>query len=64
MIVGTKVGTVKSRMNRSRTRLAELLHIEDEDDLGSGPALTAALTAPSTRGAGMERASQVMPGLI
>jgi RNA polymerase sigma-70 factor (ECF subfamily) len=31
-ICETKVGTIKSRMNRARLRLAELLHVADEND--------------------------------
>jgi RNA polymerase sigma-70 factor (ECF subfamily) len=42
-IVGTNVGTVKSRVNRARSRLAELLHIESKDDLGSDRTVRAAL---------------------
>ena len=42
-IVGTNVGTVKSRVNRARSRLAELLHIESKDDLGSDRIVRAAL---------------------
>lgn len=42
-IVGTNVGTVKSRMNRARARLAELLHVMDEDDLGATPLIRAAI---------------------
>jgi RNA polymerase sigma-70 factor (ECF subfamily) len=34
-IVGTNVGTVKSRVNRARSHLAELLYIQSKDDLGS-----------------------------
>lgn len=30
-ICGCAVGTIKSRVNRARTRLAELLHIDDQD---------------------------------
>ena len=32
-ICGTNVGTIKSRVNRARTRLAELMFISNEDDL-------------------------------
>ena len=34
MICGCAVGTIKSRVNRARTRLAELLAIESIEDLG------------------------------
>jgi RNA polymerase sigma-70 factor (ECF subfamily) len=43
-ICGTVVGTIKSRMNRARTRLAELLHVVDEDDLGTDRVIRASLT--------------------
>ncbi len=44
-ICGTKVGTVKSRMNRARARLAELMHIHDEDDFGADRVIRAAFAA-------------------
>ncbi len=47
-ICGVRVGTVKSRMNRARARLAELLHIETEDDLGTDRVIRAALTVEGT----------------
>jgi RNA polymerase sigma-70 factor (ECF subfamily) len=33
-ICGCAVGTIKSRVNRARNRLAELMSIDDLDDLG------------------------------
>ena len=33
-ICGTNLGTIKSRVNRARTRLAEKLDLEPEEDLG------------------------------
>jgi RNA polymerase sigma-70 factor (ECF subfamily) len=54
-IVGTNVGTVKSRMNRARARLAELLHIHNEDDLGADRIIRAALTVEGTRPGVMQR---------
>jgi RNA polymerase sigma-70 factor (ECF subfamily) len=33
-ICGCAVGTIKSRVNRARTRLAELLSVESADDFG------------------------------
>jgi RNA polymerase sigma-70 factor (ECF subfamily) len=31
---GARIGTIKSRVNRARTRLADLLGIENPDDFG------------------------------
>ena len=43
-ICGCAVGTIKSRVNRARTRLAELLHIENANDFGPDRATRAVLT--------------------
>jgi RNA polymerase sigma-70 factor (ECF subfamily) len=43
-ICGTKVGTIKSRTNRARARLADLLDFRDED-FGTDRVLRAALTS-------------------
>lgn len=37
------VGTIKSRTNRARTRLAELMSIEQLEDIGPSPSIQAAL---------------------
>ena len=42
-ICGCVLGTVKSRVNRARTRLADLLSFESEDDLGPDKIILAAL---------------------
>jgi RNA polymerase sigma-70 factor (ECF subfamily) len=44
-ICGCAVGTIKSRVNRARTRLAELLSIDDFDDFGPDQSTRAVLTA-------------------
>jgi RNA polymerase sigma-70 factor, ECF subfamily len=43
-ICGCAVGTIKSRVNRARTRLAELMAIESLDDFGPDRATRAVLT--------------------
>ena len=53
-ICGTKVGTIKSRMNRARLRLAELLHVADESDLRTKRMNRTGLTAETTRRGSME----------
>ena len=42
-ICGCAVGTIKSRVNRARKRLAELMHLVDTDDLGTDGLTAAAL---------------------
>ncbi len=48
-IVGANIGTVKSRMNCARLRLAELMHLQGEDDLGTDGVMRAALVSASAR---------------
>lgn len=43
VMCGCAVGTVKSRTNRARKRLAELMHIDDEDQLEMTDAATLAV---------------------
>ena len=42
-ICGTNIGTIKSRVNRARARLAELLALDAAEDLGPDRLITAAL---------------------
>ena len=44
-ICATRVGTIKSRINRARRRLAELLSVEDIEDIGVDTITRAALHA-------------------
>jgi RNA polymerase sigma-70 factor (ECF subfamily) len=44
-ICGCAVGTIKSRVNRARTRLAELMSIESVDDFGPDHELKAVLSS-------------------
>jgi RNA polymerase sigma-70 factor (ECF subfamily) len=43
------VGTIKSRVNRARTRLAELLAIDSADDFGPDRPTRAIMTATGRR---------------
>ena len=42
---GVAIGTIKSRANRARVRLAELLELDDEDGLGMTDEATMAVLA-------------------
>jgi RNA polymerase sigma-70 factor, ECF subfamily len=44
-ITGAQLGTIKSRVNRARTRLAELMNVNDPDDLGPDRLVQAVLHA-------------------
>ena len=46
VICGTNVGTIKSRVNRARTRLAELLYLKEADDFGPDRSVQAVLSQP------------------
>src|ERR687889_2291373 len=46
-ICGCAVGTIKSRVNRARSRLASLLAVDDVEDLGADRITRAALQAAS-----------------
>jgi len=46
-ICGVAVGTIKSRLNRARVRLADLLGIHDASDLGMGSVSEAVVKAPT-----------------
>jgi RNA polymerase sigma-70 factor, ECF subfamily len=48
-ICGVAVGTIKSRVNRARRRLAELLEIEDALELGADRVVLAALQAEGVK---------------
>lgn len=50
VICGVAVGTIKSRVNRARARLAELLHLNEAGDFGPEPEVKAALMSKSTTG--------------
>jgi RNA polymerase sigma-70 factor (ECF subfamily) len=45
-ITGAQLGTIKSRVNRARTRLAELMQLDDPEDLGPDRLVRAVLHAP------------------
>jgi RNA polymerase sigma-70 factor, ECF subfamily len=42
-ICGTAVGTIKSRVNRARNRLAELMGVSDAEDIGADRVIKAAM---------------------
>ena len=46
-IMGVAVGTVKSRVNRARGRLAALLAVETDGDVGPDPIVKAVLAGPA-----------------
>lgn len=50
VICGVAVGTIKSRVNRARARLAELLQLNEAAEFGPEPEVRAALMVKSTTG--------------
>jgi RNA polymerase sigma-70 factor (ECF subfamily) len=47
VICGVAVGTIKSRVNRARVKLGELLHLKEAADFGPEPEVKAALMVKS-----------------
>lgn len=47
-ICGCAVGTIKSRVNRARNRLAQLMHIDNANDFGADQATRAVLAGNGT----------------
>lgn len=54
-VMGVAIGTVKSRVNRGRAKLAELLGIHSADDLGPGRETRAALQGGSATATGLSQ---------
>ena len=50
VICGVAVGTIKSRVNRARARLAELLHLREASEFGPEPEVKAALMPKTSAG--------------
>ena len=50
VICGVAVGTIKSRVNRARARLAELLHLKEASEFGPEPEVKAALMSKTGHG--------------
>lgn len=48
VICGVAVGTIKSRVNRARAKLADLLHLTDASDYGPDAGTMAAISTPRT----------------
>ncbi|TAK48442.1 MAG: sigma-70 family RNA polymerase sigma factor [Xanthobacteraceae bacterium] len=48
-ICGVAVGTIKSRVNRARAKLAEILHLTEVNDIGPDPLSSSVLAAPPTK---------------
>ncbi|RNF34670.1 RNA polymerase sigma factor [Paracoccus methylarcula] len=46
-MTGVAIGTVKSRANRGRRKLAELLHLEENEELSMNDQVTLAVMAPN-----------------
>ncbi|WP_063776738.1 sigma-70 family RNA polymerase sigma factor [Microvirga massiliensis] len=61
-ICGVKIGTIKSRVNRARARLASLLELQDEEDLGPDRVLRAVLCVEETRRSDAGRAPYGLTG--
>ncbi|WP_082145107.1 sigma-70 family RNA polymerase sigma factor [Microvirga massiliensis] len=47
-ITGAQIGTIKSRVNRARNRLAEIMQLDDLDEIGPDRVVRAILYSPHT----------------